>query len=292
MMWAGTCQSSSFDTLQVQIELRQRGIDRSNLQLDNKCILAANSKRPQFNDSGSTTVTPICTKSIDLYTSTTMRFGKTLREAIYPPWREHYIDYAKLKAVLREDKHDDETTEWTEDDEQRFCDEIMDVQLGKVAQFQQDRADELKTIADKVFEKLKDLSPTDEQQPRGDIAIGRLRELEAELDEITNEIRRLKKFGSINYTGFLKIVKKHDRKRGGRYRVRPIMQLSLAQRPFNSDQAYSALLNKLSIMYYAVRQQLEGDTQVQLPGEVPAETHNGERYTAHKCKWSQEALLD
>ncbi|CRK18447.1 hypothetical protein BN1708_012347 [Verticillium longisporum] len=37
-----------------------------------------------------------------------MRFGKTLRESVYAPWKDKYIDYAKLKSLLREDKYEDE----------------------------------------------------------------------------------------------------------------------------------------------------------------------------------------
>lgn len=216
-----------------------------------------------------------------------MRFGKTLRESVRPQWRDKYIDYPKLKTLLREDKFDDDDAEpWTEDDENRFCDEIFNVQLDKVAQFQQERVDALKERADTVFETLKELSPLQDAEAPvvvSDIASERLRELKTELDAITNEVKDLKKYSSVNYTGFLKIIKKHDRKRGDRYRVRPMMQLRLAQRPFNSESAYSPLLNKLSIMYYAVRQQLEGGDQAPPNLEAQGETHNGERYTAHKC---------
>lgn len=229
-----------------------------------------------------------------------MRFGKTLRESVYGPWKDKYIDYAKLKALLRDDRSsDDDNVPWTEEDENRFCDEIFNAQLEKVAQFQQQRFNSLKQRVDSAFDKLKDLALVESDQDpagnstdsakettqKGEIAASRLRTLEAELDDITNEVKELKKYSNINYTGFLKIVKKHDRKRGDRYKVRPMMQLSLSQRPFNSEQGYSPLLNKLSIMYFAIRQQLEdgGDSQP-LDLETQAETHNGERYTAHKCK--------
>ncbi|PFH61541.1 hypothetical protein XA68_17044 [Ophiocordyceps unilateralis] len=228
-----------------------------------------------------------------------MRFGKTLREAVYEPWKEEYMDYGKLKALLHEDKAEEE--EWTEEDEKRFCDEIFSTQLDKVARFQQQRFDELQRRVDKAFRTLSELVPVeqeavkDDKQPAADrkgdgdsdgqaATASRLRELEAELDDITNEVRELKKYSSINYTGFLKMVKKHDRKRGDRYRVRPMMQLALAQRPFNSEQGYSPLLNKLSIMYFAIRQQLEGGGGSQAPPDLesPGETLHGERYTAHK----------
>ncbi|KJZ75596.1 hypothetical protein HIM_05059 [Hirsutella minnesotensis 3608] len=221
-----------------------------------------------------------------------MRFGKTLREAVYEPWKDKYIDYGKLKGLLHEDKVDDEgAVAWTEEDENRFCDEIFNVQLEKVARFQQERVDALKQRVDSAFDQLKDLAPADGEQP-AQSANARLRELEKELDEITNEVRELKKYSNINYTGFLKIVKKHDRKRGDRYKVRPMMQLSLAQRPFNSEQGYSPLLNKLSIMYFAIRQQLEGGDQAPLDLESQGETHNGERYAAHKFWVHPENLLE
>lgn len=228
-----------------------------------------------------------------------MRFGKTLSEAAYGPWKDQYMDYGKLKALLHEDKVDDDgAVAWTEEDENRFCDEIFNVQLEKVARFQQERVDALRQRVDAAFDQLKELAPADADDDDAEAddrklkpesaeqqqVHPRLRQLERDLDDITNEVRELKKYSSINYTGFLKIVKKHDRKRGDRYRVRSMMQLSLAQRPFNSEQGYSPLLNKLSIMYFAIRQQLEGGDQMPPDLESPGETHNGERYTAHKCK--------
>lgn len=175
-----------------------------------------------------------------------MRFGKTLRESVYPPWKDQYIDYGKLKGLLREGKSDEDGETWTEDDENRFCDEIFNVQLDKVARFQQETVDSLKGRVDAAFEKLKELVPAEEEgKGKGpadaiadaaapkDISPASLKDLEAELDKITNEVRELKKYSNINYTSFLKIVKKHDRKRGDRYKVRPMMQLSLASRPFN-----------------------------------------------------------
>ncbi|KAK1463566.1 VTC domain-containing protein [Colletotrichum cuscutae] len=233
-----------------------------------------------------------------------MRFGKTLRLAVYAPWKDKYIDYAKLKSLLREDKYDDEDVAWTEDDENRFCDEIFNGQLEKVAAFQEQTFKALKDRVEAAFEKLKELAPPTSEEDEGaendqvkkpDAATAqKLKDIETELDKITTEISELKKYSNINYTGFLKIVKKHDRKRGDRYKVRPMMQLSLAKRPFNSEQGYSPLLNKLSIMYYAIRQQLDdgaGDAQP-LDLESQGETRHGERYTAHKFWVHPDNLLE
>ncbi|KAI1760885.1 SPX-domain-containing protein [Hypoxylon sp. FL1150] len=223
-----------------------------------------------------------------------MRFGKTLRESIYPPWKDQYIDYSKLKSMLREDMREDEDVPWTEDDENRFCDEIFNVQLEKVAQFQDKTVNSLKEKAETAFEKLKDMAPSDEK-PKSDITTARLKELKGELDAITNEVKELKKYSSANYTGFLKIAKKHDRKRGDRYKVRPMMRVNLAERGFNSEQAYSSLLTKLSLMYYAINQNLDEGEQYQpmdLDLDNQQEVHNGERYTAHKFWIHPENLLE
>lgn len=214
-----------------------------------------------------------------------MRFGKTLRQAIYQPWKDQYIDYAKLKSMLREDKSEDDDAPWTEEDENRFCDEIFNTQLEKVAQFQEDTVNKLRERVDACFEKLKSLSGPDDNT-KSDISAERLKEFETELDDITNEVRELKKYSNINYTGFLKIVKKHDRKRGSSYKIRPIMQMALTKRPFNSEKGYAPLLNQLSEYYWAIRQQL--DENVDQPGapslDAQSENQNGERYTAYKCQ--------
>lgn len=220
-----------------------------------------------------------------------MRFGRKLRNSIYAPWKEQYVDYGKLKGLLREDVEDDRA--WTEDDENKFCDEIFNVQLEKVAAFQASTFQELEQRANKTGEKLRDLAP-EEGNPKGDITAGRFKEIEEELDAIINETKELKKYSNINYTGFLKIVKKHDRKRGNNYKIRPMLQMSLSKRPFNSEQGYSPLLNKLSMMYFVVRQQLD-ETLDQLgasESDAQSQTQNGERYTAYKFWIHHDNLLE
>jgi SPX domain protein involved in polyphosphate accumulation len=131
-----------------------------------------------------------------------MRFGKTLREAIYPPWKDHYLDYAKLKNLLREDGADNEDQTWTEDDEARFCEELLNVQLDKVASFQESELKKLEQRASQASERLRELAPED-SKAKGDITVARFREAEEELDSITSEVKELKRFSNINYTGKL-----------------------------------------------------------------------------------------
>merc|ERR1712093_501835 len=196
-----------------------------------------------------------------------------------------------MGGMLRENEEDD--SRWTENDENKFCDEILNVQLEKVAAFQQETFKSLEQRANSCADKLKDLVPED-GKAKGDITTGRFKEIETELDEIINETKELKKYSNINYTAFLKIVKKHDRKRGNNYKIRPMMLMSLSKRQFNTESGYSPLLNKLSIMYYAVRQQLDESeaTPATSASEAQSQIQNGERYTAYKFWVHPDNLLE
>jgi len=115
-----------------------------------------------------------------------MRFGKTLRSSVYPPWKDQYLDYAQLKSLLREDGTREDDRPWTEDDEARFCEEILNVQLEKVAAFQESTLKKLEQRVAKVGEKLRDLAP-EEGKSKSDITTSRFKEIEEQLDLITNE---------------------------------------------------------------------------------------------------------
>ncbi|RMJ27861.1 Vacuolar transporter chaperone [Aspergillus sp. HF37] len=192
-----------------------------------------------------------------------MRFGKTLRTTVYPPWKGKYIDYHKLKILLREhdatgDASDSEDSEWTEQDEEAYVQELINVQLDKVNSFQVETSQQLRERTSACETKLQPLAPNAEQEDPGSgederkaIASDALQEL----DGITKEVSELEKYSRINFTGFLKAAKKHDRKRGARYRVRPLLQVRLSQLPFNTED-YSPLVRRLSVMYSFVREVL------------------------------------
>ena len=96
-----------------------------------------------------------------------MRFGKTLRNSIYEPWRSQYLDYAKLKRLLRENElHDgdaasnseDQAQQWTEEDESVFVEELLNVQLEKVNAFHADTLKQLRERASECETKLEKLA--------------------------------------------------------------------------------------------------------------------------------------
>jgi SPX domain protein involved in polyphosphate accumulation len=190
-----------------------------------------------------------------------MRFGKTLKAAIYPPWDGKYIDYAKLKGLLRErdlqgDDSDSETQPWTETDEESFVQELINVQLDKVNAFQSETSQQLRERTNACEAKLMPLARgADGQEITDDKKKQIAEEVVQELDSITKEVSELEKYSRINFSGFLKAAKKHDRKRGARYRIRPLLQVRLSELSFNSED-YSPLLHRLSAMYTFTRQVL------------------------------------
>ena len=187
-----------------------------------------------------------------------MRFAKTLRNSIYEPWKPHYLDYTKLKRLLREDEAEpgDSSSKagrnaksWTEEDESAFVEELINVQLEEVNSFHSDTIKRLRERTSECEARLEAYNgsqddssvqkPHDEDEKEKTKST--LHEVLEELDSITEEINRLEKYSRLNYTGFLKAAKKHDRRRGSKYKVRPLLQVRLAALPFNSED-YSPLL--------------------------------------------------
>lgn len=232
-----------------------------------------------------------------------MRFGTTLRKSVYPIWKDYYVDYDKLKKLLKESEgtssNDEDDDNWTADDESAFVDELLNVQLEKVHAFQaetyqklRDRTTACETQLDPLAVGLKpengaDEGPSDSAAEKPLVTPEEreklLKEVLKELDSITKEVNELEKYSRINYTAFYKATKKHDRKRGESYKLRPFLETRLAELPFNKED-YSPLLYRLSAMYSFVRQSLEGKPRESLSFSEGA---GGEEYTSYKCRSGQ-----
>jgi SPX domain protein involved in polyphosphate accumulation len=220
-----------------------------------------------------------------------MRFGRTLRAQIYPPWKDKYIDYTKLKTLLREKEttpQGEEDREWTEKDEEDFVQELVNVQLDKVNQFQVDTYKSLRDRTSECEAKLEPLAVSANDGGKREDAKAIAEEILKELDSISKEVSELEKYARLNFTGFLKAAKKHDRRRGTKYRVRPILQVRLSQLPFNSED-YSPLLYRLSTMYSFARQILSGEES---RAESSAGSRPRETYIAHKFWVHPDNLLE
>jgi SPX domain protein involved in polyphosphate accumulation len=240
-----------------------------------------------------------------------MKFGTTLRKSIYAPWKDQYVDYDKLKKLLKDNEDDDS---WTADDEEAFSHELATVQLEKVHGFTQKVSQKLRdrtSACEKKLEPLalglrhedggdgKDASKKDEQGEGLFAQTGDgskkpelnktdreklLKEVLAELDSITKETKELEGFSRMNYTAIIKATKKHDKLRGASYRLRPFIDTSLARNPLQTEDA-SPLLYRLSALYSFVRQNLEGKAKESLSFSE-GETSGGESFRSHKCMYA------
>ncbi|KAK4934658.1 Phosphate metabolism transcription protein [Elasticomyces elasticus] len=220
-----------------------------------------------------------------------MRFGKTLSDSVYPPWKDKYLEYDKIKKLLREDETSPQgrggEANWTEQDEETFVHELTVTQLEKVNQHQVDTFSSIRDRAAACESELPDPEKEDTGKSEDewkDVA----RDMLKELDGISKDLNELRKFSRVNYTGFLKAAKKHDRKRGLKYHVRPILQVRLAQTPFNSED-YAPLLYRLSAMYTWARQKLGEESANK---ETDTDIKPKDTYTAHKYWVHADNLLE
>ena len=146
-----------------------------------------------------------------------MKFGQQLRSSVIREYQWYYIDYDDLKNELKNatgpPKHgsDDTSREWTEDDETRFVGKL-ETELEKVHTKQQVKALEISRRIIVSEREVRDV--VNRLNERGLDGDGPSEEefllLEEDLSDIIADVHDLAKFVQLNYTGFSKIIKKHD----------------------------------------------------------------------------------
>ncbi|CAK9436248.1 uncharacterized protein LODBEIA_P08060 [Lodderomyces beijingensis] len=171
---------------------------------------------------------------------TKMLFGTKLEHEIYTPWKDYYINYNQLKKLLKEGvilKNN-----WTDKDEQNFV-SALDENLEKVFGFQHEKFDELSEELNKL-------------QTQTEVADSfNVEAFSKKLDDLLSEAQNLEHFQRLNYTGFIKIVKKHDRIHP-EYSVKPLLNVRLKNLPFHSED-YSPLLYKIGTLFQYLRDNYE-----------------------------------
>ncbi|KAF9393899.1 vacuolar transporter chaperone [Podila verticillata] len=179
-----------------------------------------------------------------------MKFGQHLGESIQPEWSFNYISYDELKSVL---KTRTDRQMWNETDEGYFV-ELLERELEKVHCFQNVKIGE-------VHRKLSYYSTQAQEFKKNGAQEETWRSLEIELYQLVAEIDVLAKYTRLNYTGFLKIVKKHDKQTG--WLLKSIFHVRLNAKPFHKEN-YDAVIVRLSSIYHVVTargQKLKGDDQ-------------------------------
>lgn len=134
----------------------------------------------------------------------------------------HYIAYEDLKEALKTEYETEPTPEnphpkrkpWTEEDERRFV-ALLESELDKVSTFQKLKSDEIvrriKASEQEVNDVVSRLEPGDEGGRRRSAPTDEdFLLLEEDLSDIIADVHDLAKYTKLNYTGFQKIIKKHD----------------------------------------------------------------------------------
>ncbi|KAJ2784689.1 hypothetical protein H4R18_000980 [Coemansia javaensis] len=198
-----------------------------------------------------------------------MKFGQQLRDALFPDWKFYYVDYPGLKRFL----YDRTDKGYTADDEAEFV-KLLGGELEKVNNFQQTKSSEMKRRIE-YCEKQVDLisantAPQDAKREQLDV-------IEREIDAVISEVYELAKFTRLNFTAFMKIVKKHDK--NAPFVLKPLFTERLNARPFFREN-FDELLLELSRLYNIVR-----NGGVDVDGGKDPQAGNGQNFVRQTTKY-------
>ncbi|CAG8489123.1 9098_t:CDS:2 [Funneliformis mosseae] len=177
-----------------------------------------------------------------------MKFGSQLREALYGEWNEFYLDYDGLKKHLKRGEKKEGGI--TEKDESDFV-ERLDKELEKIYAFQNSKYEEIKVRVQACENAVASINNVSSMN-----VPNRYAEVERGINDITEELNELAKYARLNYTGIIKIVKKHDRRTN--YILRPMFSVRLNDCPFYKE-TYEPIIVRLSKLYHTVHQGLGAD---------------------------------
>ncbi|KAI9789051.1 MAG: vacuolar transporter chaperone [Peltula sp. TS41687] len=215
-----------------------------------------------------------------------MKFGHHLRTSLIKDFAQHYIAYDELKAKLKTPYESGPARgpggtgnarkkrgrrAWTETDEKSFV-AALERDLDKVFTFQRIKSEEMISRIQTAEEEVKDLvdrSGGDTNVRRtngagaadgggggggeeedGDPTELDFQLMEEDLAELITDVYGLANFRQLNYTGFMKIIKKHDKRTG--WTLKPVFAARLKAKPFFQDN-YDSFVVKLSKLYDLVR---------------------------------------
>ena len=146
---------------------------------------------------------------------------------------------------------------WTEENEKAFVMQL-ETELDKVYTFQRVKAGEIvrriKSSEREVTQVIDNLRAYESTENGGNAFDPPSEEefelLEEDLSDIIADVHDLAKFTQLNYTGFRKIIKKHDKQTS--WHLKPVFAARLKAKPFFKDN-YDAFIVKLSKLYDLVR---------------------------------------
>ncbi|KAI8969126.1 VTC domain-containing protein [Mycotypha africana] len=131
-----------------------------------------------------------------------MKFGEHLQQETFPPWRLSYINYDVLKKELKSRQLDHQ---WNEEDEQDFVHRLEN-ELEKVYDFVSAKLNEVEgriSYCERTIQTFIQ-NPTYSSDENWIV-------MDDALTEVLFDVNDLAKFTRLNYIGFQKILKKHDK---------------------------------------------------------------------------------
>ncbi|KAI8370282.1 VTC domain-containing protein [Blakeslea trispora] len=131
-----------------------------------------------------------------------MKFADQLKQGIFAPWRLSYINYDILKTELKARQLDHG---WTEQDEKDFV-HLLENELDKVYDFISAKLGEVEARISYCERTLQTFmnNPSWSSEQNWNI-------MDDALTEVLFDVNDLAKFTRLNYIGFQKILKKHDK---------------------------------------------------------------------------------
>ncbi|CCE72553.1 Piso0_000136 [Millerozyma farinosa CBS 7064] len=178
-----------------------------------------------------------------------MKFGQHLRNELIKDYSYYYISYDDLKYQMKKRlKGSDD--QWSGEYEEEFL-ASLENELDKVYSFTKvkntevrRRIKDLEKYVHEVVEASKDPQNSNKPQEQD------FEDLEGELSDVIADVHDLARFTRLNYIGFQKILKKHDKTT--KFTLKPIFQARLNSKAFYKDN-YDSLIVKLSKLYDMVR---------------------------------------
>ncbi|BFZ58003.1 vacuolar transporter chaperone [Savitreella phatthalungensis] len=174
-----------------------------------------------------------------------MKFGHQLSQSLVREFKYQYLDYDGLKREIK--KRIKDNGQWNEESEAAFV-SILEGELDKVFTFQRVKSTEIirriEACDKEVEQTIKQLDSANPPPAESFDA------LEEEISDIIADVHDLSKFNQLNYTGFTKIIKKHDKQTG--WHLKPIFAARLNAKPFYKTN-YDATVVRLSKIYDLVR---------------------------------------
>ncbi|CCE61540.1 hypothetical protein TPHA_0A04670 [Tetrapisispora phaffii CBS 4417] len=172
-----------------------------------------------------------------------MKFGQQLSKSLIPQYSYYYICYDDLKSDIEENLKNG----WSQELETEFL-ESLEIELDKVYSFCKVKHSEIiRRLKDAYLQVKHTIRLIDSNNPPSELDFNILEE---ELSDIIADVYDLGKFSRLNYIGFQKILKKHDKKT--KFILKPIFQVRLDSKPFFKEN-YDELVVKISQLYDLVR---------------------------------------